>query len=92
MEHEPTSIEQSDINANNETKNIMKQSQINEYTTQPSSGRGAKKYRKPSIEWIPLDNDISLALESTPPGGPGEVYNATTPTHLITDPYKFTNS
>ena len=29
-------------------------------------------YIKPSIEWIPLDNEISLALESAPPEGPGE--------------------
>jgi len=31
-----------------------------------------KKYTTPRIEWIPLDNEISLALESTPPEGPGE--------------------
>lgn len=34
-----------------------------------------KIYRMPSIEWIPLDNEISLALESTPPSGPDEVLN-----------------
>ncbi len=31
-----------------------------------------KKYIKPRIEWIPLDNAISLALESNPPAGPSE--------------------
>jgi hypothetical protein len=34
-----------------------------------------KKYIKPRIEWIPLDNEISLALESTPPIGPSEGFN-----------------
>jgi len=31
-----------------------------------------KKYIKPHIEIIFLDNDISLALESSPPVGPDE--------------------
>jgi hypothetical protein len=35
-----------------------------------------KKYIKPRIEWIPLDNEISLALESTPPAGPSETLNS----------------
>ncbi len=36
-----------------------------------------KKYIAPQIEWIPLDNDISLALQSVvPPDGPGEVSNS----------------
>ena len=35
-----------------------------------------KKYIKPRIEWIPLDNEISLALESSPPGGPSETLNS----------------
>jgi hypothetical protein len=34
-----------------------------------------KKYIKPRIEWIPLDNEISLALESNPPAGPSETLN-----------------
>jgi hypothetical protein len=35
-----------------------------------------KKYRSPEIEIVVLDNEISLALESTPPDGPEEgVYN-----------------
>jgi hypothetical protein len=32
-----------------------------------------KRYIKPGIEWILLDNEISLALESSPPAGPGEL-------------------
>jgi hypothetical protein len=35
-----------------------------------------KKYIKPRIEWIPLDNEISLALESAPPAGPSETLNS----------------
>lgn len=31
-----------------------------------------KIYIKPHIEWIPLDNEISLALQSEPPIGPEE--------------------
>jgi len=34
-----------------------------------------KKYIMPRIEWIPLDNEISLALESNPPIGPSETLN-----------------
>jgi hypothetical protein len=37
----------------------------------------AKKiYIAPRIEWIPLDNAISLALESSPPAGPSETLNS----------------
>lgn len=32
-----------------------------------------KKYLAPEIKMIEIDNEISLALESTPPDGPGEV-------------------
>jgi hypothetical protein len=35
-----------------------------------------KKYISPRIEWIPLDNEISLALESDPPAGPSETLNS----------------
>ena len=35
-----------------------------------------KKYIAPEIELIELDNEISLALESTPPEGPGETLNS----------------
>lgn len=31
-----------------------------------------KQYIEPQIELVRLDNDISLALESTPPEGPME--------------------
>ena len=92
MEYEPTAIEQSDINANNETSNIMKQSQMNEHKTQPfaqpSSGQGSKKYRKPCVEWIPLDNDISLALESSPPAGPLEGFNNYDMNGIKNNPYE----
>lgn len=46
-----------------------------------------KQYIKPRIEWIPLDNEISLALESSPPEGPGEIVNNTT-MRKSEDPYK----
>jgi len=35
-----------------------------------------KKYITPSIEWIPLDSEISLSLESNPPAGPSETLNS----------------
>jgi hypothetical protein len=35
-----------------------------------------KIYKAPRIEWIPLDNEISLALESSPPAGPSETLNS----------------
>ncbi len=38
--------------------------------------QGAKKYTAPQIDWIPLDNEISLALESAPPAGPSETLNS----------------
>ena len=41
-----------------------------------------KKYITPRIEWIPLDNEISLALESAPPAGPSESFNS------IKNPFK----
>lgn len=41
-----------------------------------------RKYFKPRIEWIPLDNEISLALESAPPVGPSESFNS------IQNPFK----
>jgi hypothetical protein len=34
-----------------------------------------KTYIAPQIELIELDNEISLALESNPPEGPGETQN-----------------
>ena len=35
-----------------------------------------KKYTAPAIEIIMLDNEISLALESSPPVGPSETLNS----------------
>ena len=32
-------------------------------------------YKNPEIQLIKLDNEISLALESSPPEGPGESFN-----------------
>lgn len=34
-----------------------------------------KIYTSPLIEWIPLDNEISLSMESNPPLGPEETMN-----------------
>jgi len=46
-----------------------------------------KKYFAPRIEWIPLDNEISLALESSsPPIGPSETKN-TAPEFFENNPY-----
>ena len=47
-----------------------------------------KKYIEPQIELIQLDSDISLTLDSTPPAGPGELGNSTTPEYLKNDPFK----
>jgi hypothetical protein len=72
----------------------MKQS-TNNYSasllTPPVGGRGAKKYTAPQVELISLDNEISLALESSPPIGPGETYNET-PDFMRANPFKTFNS
>lgn len=47
-----------------------------------------KKYIKPRIEIIFLDNEISLSLESTPPIGPNEVYVKPDSNVMITSPFK----
>jgi hypothetical protein len=44
-------------------------------------------YKNPLIELIELDNEISLALESTPPDGPGEGA-LLSPEYLNNDPFK----
>jgi hypothetical protein len=46
-----------------------------------------KKYIAPQLELIELDNDVSLALESSPPEGPneGSLY---TPEYLKSDPFQ----
>ncbi|MDD3322368.1 MAG: hypothetical protein PHS59_13095 [Paludibacter sp.] len=48
------------------------------------------KYIQPKIEWVKLDNEISLALESTPPTGPYES-NLAAPEYIYNDPFKSTN-
>jgi len=48
------------------------------------------KYIKPRIEWIPLDNEISLALESSPPSGPNETNNTKELEFLDANPIKLT--
>jgi hypothetical protein len=35
-----------------------------------------KKYTTPQVQLIALDNEISLALQSGPPEGPGETVNS----------------
>ena len=35
-----------------------------------------KKYIAPQVELITIDNEISLALESSPPVGPSETLNS----------------
>jgi hypothetical protein len=46
-----------------------------------------RRYELPSINTIILDNSISLALESAPPAGPGEVLNCS-PTYINGTPFK----
>lgn len=45
-----------------------------------------KIYSTPEIELILLDSNISLILESEPPGGPGEDFGS-----LLFDPISQTN-
>ena len=44
-------------------------------------------YSSPTLVRIELDNEISLALESTPPAAPGEVMNKT-PEYFNNDPFR----
>jgi hypothetical protein len=45
------------------------------------------KYSSPEIEFIQLDNEISLALESSPPEGPEEGRNGlSTPDYFRNNP------
>jgi hypothetical protein len=46
-----------------------------------------KQYKAPIIELIKLDSDISLALESNPPEGPGET-GSLSPEFLQNEPFK----
>jgi hypothetical protein len=45
-------------------------------------------YTTPQIERVELDNEISLALESTPPIGPDEVAAFFAPEYFNHDPFK----
>jgi hypothetical protein len=46
-----------------------------------------RTYNAPVIEKIKLDNEISLALESAPPAGPGESF-LKAPEYFNNDPFK----
>ncbi|MFZ4726110.1 MAG: hypothetical protein ACOYMD_11760 [Paludibacter sp.] len=48
-------------------------------------------YLNPAIELIKLDNEISLALQSTPPDGPGEGASLA-PEYMNIDPFKTTTT
>lgn len=58
--------------------------------TKKSISINKRAYIKPTLACIKLDNEISLALQSTPPAGPGEsVYNSgNTPESLIQSPFQ----
>jgi hypothetical protein len=45
-----------------------------------------REYTIPAIQCIMLDNEISLALESTPPAGKGET-QVSKPEYMNNDPY-----
>lgn len=48
-----------------------------------------RNYSAPVIAQIQLDNEISLALESTPPAGPGEPgYIDKAPEYFNNDPFR----
>lgn len=53
-----------------------------------------KEYQSPVINLILLDNEISLALQSTPPPAPGEpgYTGSLAPEFLNNDPFKATYS
>lgn len=46
-----------------------------------------KQYIVPRIEWILLDNNVSLQLESTPPIGPEESINISHPEIKLNNPF-----
>jgi len=47
-----------------------------------------KTYKSPQIEIIVLDNEIALALESSPPVGPSESFNnLLSPDHFNKTPF-----
>lgn len=46
-------------------------------------------YKSPAIELIILDNEISLALQSIPPEGPGETSNViASPEYFNNEPFR----
>ena len=47
-----------------------------------------RAYNIPQLIKVSLDNEISLELESNPPGGPGEVQNLHAPDYFNNDPFK----
>ena len=50
-----------------------------------------RNYKAPMIELIKLDNEISLALESSPPSGPGEP-TSSAPEYFNNNPFKSNNA
>jgi len=46
-----------------------------------------RAYSQPIIEQVKLDTEISLILESSPPGGPNEPI-VVAPEHFNNDPFK----
>lgn len=52
-----------------------------------NTDKNKRPYITPDIEMIKLDNEISLALESSPPGGPGEI-SLNAPEYFNNDPFK----
>ena len=51
-----------------------------------------RKYITPEVAIIKLDNEISLALESEPPVGPGEGSGAYAPEYMKQNPFKDQNA
>jgi len=45
-------------------------------------------YLNPTIEIVKLDNEISLALQSAPPEGPGEGGASLSPEFMHNNPYR----
>ena len=46
-----------------------------------------KMYFHPKIKLVKIDNEISLALESIPPGGPSDVNNNLAPVYFNDNPF-----
>jgi hypothetical protein len=52
-----------------------------------TENKNKREYSAPLIDRVLLDNEISLALESAPPAGPGESMNSM-PEYFNNDPFK----